>query len=92
MKKLKHKLWWLLPSINLFVFIPHLLGYKASMCDHILYAIMGQVLLLPAFPFMWGIEKAFDIAAPDIAAIFTAIAGYMFLGWGITKVLKEDKA
>lgn len=92
MKKLKPNLWWVLPSINLIVFIPHLSGYKAAMCDHVIYSIVGQALLFPAFPFMWGIEKAFDVAVPDIVAVFIASAFYLLLGWGIAKALKDDKA
>lgn len=91
-EKLKPNLWWVLPSINLGVFIPHLLGYKASMCEHVIYAIVGQVLLLPAFPFMWGLEKTFDVAVHDIVAVFISSAFYMLLGWGISKTLKDANA
>ncbi len=91
-KNLKTNLWWILPTINLVVFLPHLLGIKASMCDNVVYAIIGQILLFPAFFFIWGAEKTFQFVIPDAVTVLIATAFYMFLGWGIGKVWKDHKA
>lgn len=62
------------------------------MCEHVVYAIVGQILLFSSFPFIWGMEKTFDVSVPDIVAVFIASGLYMFLGWGIAKVMSGARS
>jgi hypothetical protein len=82
---MKKHIWWILPSLSFLFYIPDMLGYKASLCDHVVYAAVMQLIMFPVFlPLSW-LERITGTVVNEALVVIISILFYLALGLLISK-------
>ena len=89
---MKIHVWWILPSLSLLLYVPGMFGYKASLCDHVFYAVLMQIIMFPIFlPLSW-LEKITGAAVNEALIVIISMFFYLVLGLLISRWKSKIKA